>query len=448
MLRMVGLGPVVWGFVVLAACAPPGALAQPNRVASETAAPPAAAPASAQSLGAVRPGNLVLPQFAVSSVAGPEGPAVGRIVEECLKLADVASVAAGGAVEGARAEDSKAQGIAIDAWAGAGVNYVLLGSADGRQGQFELYDVASRQRLFGQSYSGFDGDARRLAHRVTDDIMRALTGAPGIFSSQICALGATGRGQKEVFVLSPDGSGMRQLTSENSITATPCWGMNGTEIYFTSYRDNNPDLYGMTLGGRRFEISRRPGLNTAPSWSEPLRRIAVSLSKDGNSELYTMTRDGRDLRRLTNTPEADTAPAWSPDGSRIAFTSDRGGSPQIYVMPAAGGGEASRVSSGGYADSPTWSPDGTKIAYVARESGEFNVHVVDIVNGGPAKKVTGGQRDNRGPSWAPSSQHLVVSSNRGGRDQLYLLNVNTRRAHLIPHGSVPLTDPDWGPPLR
>jgi TolB protein len=406
-------------------------------------------PSSPQSLGAVRPSNLVLPQLAISSFSGgAEAGAIGQIIQSDLALADICTKPVNtSAAAAAQAQDNAAGAVNLDGWVTAGVHYVLRGSLNGGTAQAELFDVAGKQRLFGKSYSGFsDQDFRRLAHKVADDAITAFTnGGSGIFSSQICYLSDHGR-NKEINVMDADGGSPRQVTSENSLVASPAWGKSGTEIYYTSYRDNNPDLYGITLNGRRFDISRRPGLNTSPSWSEALQRLAVSLSKDGNSELYTMTREGRDLARITNTPDADTAPCWSPDGNQIVFTSDRSGTPQIYIMSASGGG-ARRITGGnGYYDSPAWSPDGKKIAYVAREEGGFNIYVAQL-DGGPAIQLTRSQRDNTDPAWGPDSKHLVFSSNRNGNKELYMLSLDTKLAHQLTHTGG-ATSPDWGPLAR
>lgn len=408
--------------------------------------PPAGASAPANpslNIGAVRPSNLVLPQMAATDATGS---GIGQIVSADLALADIASPPTNtAAVMQAEAADRDAGALSYDSWTQAGINYVIRISGSDGATQAEFYDIASKRRLFGKSYSR-SGDSRAVAHRIADDVMTALTNRPGIFSSRICYLTDRGRGIKEVMVMDADGGNARQLTRENAIVATPCWGENGTEVIYTTYRDNNPDLAGTTLAGRRFDVSRRPGLNTAPSWSQATGRLAVSLSKDGNPEIYTMTREGRNLARLTSSPDADTAPDWNPDGTMLAFTSNRSGSPQIYVMDASGGG-ARRISTGSYCDSPAWSPDGTKIVYVAREGGEFNLYVVDMAGGGRPVQLTRGQRDNTDPAWAPDSRHLVFSSTRGGRPELYMMNLDTKNAKPLTRGSS-ATMPAWSPLVR
>jgi TolB protein len=343
-------------------------------------------------------------------------------------------------VAGFAATEVSSPAINYDGWAGLGALYVLRGNQTNAAMEVELHDIASRVRILGKSYPSSGADQRRLALRITDDVMQAMTARPGIFSSRIGFL--TGSRIKEISVIEPDGGGRRQLTQEGSLVATPAFGKSGTEIYFTSYRDNNPDLYGITLDGRRWNISRRPGQNIAAAWSEPAGRIAASLSKDGNPEIYTMTREGRGLSRLTNHPGADTSPAWSPDGRQIAFTSDRDGVPGIFIM-AASGGAPRRVSPGGrYADSPCWSPDGQRLAFSVRESGAFNIHVVELATG--ASNIVARGAMNTSPSWGASSRHLVFSSNRAGARQLFLVNIDTRQPRPIPNTQGG-HEPTWSP---
>lgn len=408
--------------------------------ASQGSNPDGKSAKGAVTFGAVRPGNLVLPQISVQ-IGGDAS--VGPIVQNDLQLADVAVTPTNAAaVNDAAARDRQIQqGIDFDAWTAAGVSYVLRGALNGGAGQAELYDVATRQRVYGKTYQKA-GDARQLAHRIADDAMAAISGGAGIFSSRIALLTGQASGKREVAVMDVDGNNLTILTSENAIVASPAWGRSANEIFFTSYKDNNPDLYGITLGRQRYAVSRRPGLNTSPSWSQAAQRLAVTLSKDGNSEIYTMGADGSNLARLTQNNAADTAPAWSPDGTQMAFTSDESGVPQIYTMSASGSNR--RKISDGYSDSASWSPDGQKLAFVKRESGGFNIYVQDLKSGTTTRITSGG--DNMEPSWAPNSRHLVFARNSSGGRNLFLVNTVTKQAkQLTKQGTF--SSPEWGPLL-
>ncbi|MGI8905324.1 MAG: hypothetical protein ACR2IE_02405 [Candidatus Sumerlaeaceae bacterium] len=414
-----------------------------TKAATAGVAAAAAATPAVLNLGAVRPGNLVLPQLAIQFAGGD----IANRVQFDLTLADIAIAPLQNDAAAAAAEKDRQQGTGVDydGWTVANVSYVLRGVLAEGSAQAELFDIASRRRVFGQSYTGpATQDQVSLAHRIADDVIHAITGQTGIFSSQIAYLGDFNGGIKEVMVIDADGQRARQLTNERSLVASPAWGRVGQEVFFTSYRENNPDLYGITLDGRRFQVSRRPGLNTAPSWSDAAQRLAVALSKDGNSEIYTMGPDGRNLARLTRTGAdvSDTSPDWNADGTQISYTSDDTGQPGIYVMNADGSGNR-RITSGGYFDSVSWSPDGKRLAYVAREGGAFNVYMLDLSTNAPVR-LTQNQGDNTDPCWGPDSRHLVFASTRGTGRNIYMMHTDTRVAKPLTRGGN-CSSPVWGP---
>ncbi len=114
--------------------------------------------------------------------------------------------------------------------------------------------------------------------------------------------------------------------------------LDDTKIAFTSERDGNREIYVMNPDGTNpIRLTTHPTLDVDPSWSPDGRKIAFSSNRDGNWEIYVMNADGTNLVNLTNHPEIDINPAWSPDGKKIAFASWRDvGDAEIYVMNADG----------------------------------------------------------------------------------------------------------------
>jgi Tol biopolymer transport system component len=83
--------------------------------------------------------------------------------------------------------------------------------------------------------------------------------------------------------------------------------------------------------------------DTGPAWSPDGARVAFTRRQHDHWEVYVVDADGRNLRRLTNTPRRpdgtlgnSAAPAWSPDGQYIAFFTDRSGKGEIWIMGADG----------------------------------------------------------------------------------------------------------------
>jgi TolB protein len=331
-------------------------------------------------------------------------------------------------VEQNHRQDEKTGKIDFVEWARLNAAFLLKGkySAQGNNLEAEciLYDVVSGKRIFGRAFTDYNMDEYRvLAHRISDEIVRYVTGERGIAATKISFI-SNRTGNKEVFIMDADGANQRQLTNDRSLGCTPCWGAKATELYYTSYKDFNPDLCGVNVNASSsWFISRLPGFNLSPCWSEKSQRLVLTLGKDGNSEIYTMTRNGNSLKRLTFNRAIDASPSWSPEGNQIIFTSDRDGSPQLYLMNSEGFGVKRVTFQGTYNDSAVWSPKGDRIAFVARLHGVFNIYVMNI-DGTDWVQLTANQGNNEDPSWAPDGQHIVFTSNRTGRDQIYVMCID------------------------
>lgn len=315
---------------------------------------------------------------------------------------------------------------------GGRAEFSLLGEAvmagAGLEVSCEAYNVASREKLLGKTYKTTDREVRRLAHKVADDIVLALTGHKGVASTRILLIGNR-TGKKEVYLCDADGQNLRQLTRDNSIGMAPKWSPDGTRFVYTSFRSQFPDVYLVNLNtGDRKCIANYPGLNSSAAFSPDGREVALILSKDGNPDLYIKDLAGGSLTRLTSTRRAaEASPAWSPDGRQIVFVSDRSGTPQLYVMDRSGGEPRRLTSRGSQNVDPDWGANGY-IAYCSF-GGSYQVFVMN-----PAtlefKQVTREDADYEDPSWAPDGRHIVCVRTVNYRSRIFM--VDTQGGSLIP----------------
>jgi Tol biopolymer transport system component len=85
------------------------------------------------------------------------------------------------------------------------------------------------------------------------------------------------------------------------------------------------------------QLTSSAGQTQYPAWSSDGRRIAFTSSRTGNPELWVMHADGTHQRRLTSPPiMGGFVPSWSPDDRHIVFSAMAGNParPEIWTVDA------------------------------------------------------------------------------------------------------------------
>jgi TolB protein len=319
---------------------------------------------------------------------------------------------------------------------------VLKGSAQGQDLSVRLEDLETREKISERMYS-IDPGLRKTAHIVADDVIKILTGETGIAMTKIVFSYKTGQG-KEIGMIDYDGYNFTHITDNGNINLFPSYAPDGGKILFSTYTKDRLSIYLYDFSKKTVEmVSSYVGLNFAPCWSPDGTKICMSLSKDGNAELYLLDLNTQKLNRLTRNSAIDTSPTFSPNSREIAFVSDRSGNPQVYVMDIHGGNVRRLTFHGNYNTSPAWSPRGDIIAYVSQEKDNSQqIYVTDPTDFSPVRLTYLG--NNEEPSWAPDGLHIVFSSNRTGRYELYTMNWDGSRLRKLTNGFT-ANAPDWSP---
>lgn len=278
-------------------------------------------------------------------------------------------------------------------------------------------------------------------HEFVNAVIEYYTGEAGIFGSRIAYVAQRKGGLKQVYVMDMDGSNAARISKHNAINILPSWGK-GNTIYYTSYADNNPDLWRYS-GGKVTKLSSRRGQNSGAAHCKG--KLALTLSMGGeNADVYLIDAEsGSIIKRLTDHWAIDTSPSWSPDCSKIAFVSGRSGGPQIYVMSADGSNQRRLTFQGSYNTSPTWSPKGDKIAFTARdERSRFDIFVVDLE--GVIQRLTQDQGNNQDPTFSPDGRYIAFTSSRGGKgDRIWMMTADGEVQKLVTTRGAGYTAPAW-----
>lgn len=305
----------------------------------------------------------------------------------------------------------------------------------------EIYDVYTRHRIASDKYKIQRPTFRSICHRISDDIIKSLTGEEGVSQTRIVFSFKTGS-DKELAIIDYDGHNFKQLTRGKGLHYSPKWVPPQSEaITYATYRGEDIWIYKFELyTGKLFTLSQEKGVNIGANWSPNGKELALTMTKEGNPEIYIKTGDK--FRRLTVNSAIDASPTWSPNGREIAFVSDRSGSPQIYIMDKDGTNVRRLTFSGNYNTSPAWSPKGDRIAYVSREvDGTFQIHSI-LVNGEGDTYLTW-EGNNEDPSWSPDGLHLCFISSRNGRDELFTMHWDGSGQKRVAFFGSGCSTPSW-----
>src|SRR3989449_1012294 len=247
----------------------------------------------------------------------------------------------------------------------------------------------------------------------------------------------------------PSGAGDQiQLLNLRIILLAPAWSPDRRRLAFVTYRKgDDPQIEELDLvTGARRTLVALPGLNITPEWSPNGEELAFATTRDGNSEIYKVDKSGRRFERLTDHWAADLAPTWSPTGRELAFTSDRGGTPQIYLMSADGTNVRALTypdRHGSYNSSAVWSPKGNWLAYVCRDERRILKICLISPDGQQWRQLTTGSSNDESPSWSVDGRHVVFSSTRNGRRDIYMINADGTGLERLTTGGRFNDHPAW-----
>jgi len=328
-------------------------------------------------------------------------------------------------------------------WAGPPVsaNYMAAGYTAPQNGVLVLYGwvfdlsrgTADEAKVVGQRYLGSldEAGARKVAHEFAGDIVK-LFGGQSLFGTHIYFV-STRTGNKEIWVMDPDGKNQRQITHLNFLSIEPAVSPDGSKIAFTSYVHRNAGIFVFSVDQDRVRdlrfYNQSASVNSSPSFSPDGKQIIYSSSAPGSRccRIFIANLDGTGFRAISSMVSIDTEPKINPKtGSEILFTSGRSGPQQVYKMNM-DGADVERLSEGtGEAGNATWHPDGQIIAFAWTKGfaeQAWNIFVMDVASKRPTQ-LTHGEGKNEQPTWAPDGVHLAFASTRTGRYQIYTMTAD------------------------
>lgn len=329
------------------------------------------------------------------------------------------------------------------AWNLIGAQAVVMGKVgEGGKGgvtvQLTLVDPALGQEILKKTYAASNKDFIKVAHLFADEIMLAMTGEKGVFSTRIAYTQVTGKRKKEIGVMDMDGYNAKVITKDRSISLSPAFSPDGSRIAYTTFTKNGSAEVAVvgSGGGVGKKVTSNGSINVSPAWN-PGGSLTVAAAMGGSdTNLYLVGLAGGILRRLTNTFGIDVNPAYAPDGSSMLFASERAGKLHIFKADTSGGSVERLTFVGSQNDNPAWSPKGDKIAFQSL-SGGWAIFIMNP-DGSNIQRLTS-EIGCESPTWAPNGRFIAAGC--GGKVHLMREDGNNLTA-VGPGGSF---QPSWGP---
>jgi len=347
------------------------------------------------------------------------------------------------------------------AWNSARVVYVVAGdvapAADGGLAlRVTVHDIPYAEAKPTRTYAlpaPDDPEFRMAVHAVSDEIVRTITGEPGAAATRIVFV-RQNRGSNDLMIVDSDGENLRRLTGTEGLIYSPSWAPDASRVAYTLQGEGTSTLFerDMRSGRIRTVATPRSQLIMTPVYSPDGSKLAFAANINDRLELFESDVTSGRFQQVTRGPAYSFSPSYSPDGSRIAFNSNRLGNPHIYVMPSGGGGATliTPFVSGqrGYYTSPQWAPSGTQITFHGHwnSRGTYHVFVADANRPLSQIRQLTTEGNNEDPSWAPDGRHVVFTASGGGRNGLYVVDVQSGRVRELAQGAG-LRMADWSPTL-
>ena len=187
------------------------------------------------------------------------------------------------------------------------------------------------------------------------------------------------------------------------------------KILFTSTRDGNREVYMMNPdGSEQVNLTQHPAGDLEAAWSPTGEQILFVSDREGTRDLYVMDPDGSNVQRVFKQKVKvwRTAPTWSPDSKQFAYQVkdwiffNKGG---LY-LGTFGEGDGEFIAK---YNSPEWSPNDPEIASSQHHALGARLTFINV----RTREVEQPLADEAllfqfGPSWSAAGDRLAFAGNR------------------------------------
>jgi TolB protein len=236
-------------------------------------------------------------------------------------------------------------------------------------------------------------------------------------------------GKTQLWIISADGTGERQLTNRDSDVSGQ-WAPDGKSILYSVMIRDTSFLYELWPdSSREHMIGAFPG--RGPQVSPARTRVVYDVGPWTASHLVLTDGQGRSARQVTDDSLTVWRGVWSPNGRLLAYTVSKKSGMSVWVMDE-DGSHPHQVThltpEEGRAQMPAWHPDSHQLAFQANANspkGKSTIWLVDLQTTG-AREIAPHAAAflDETPSWFSDGRRLAFQSNRSGRMEIWIVNAD------------------------
>ncbi len=177
-----------------------------------------------------------------------------------------------------------------------------------------------------------------------------------------------------------------------------------------------------------------------------------TVEKRTSKEVYVVDYDGANELRITNSRDLNLNPSWSPDARAIVYSAyRRSGAPDLLISYITTGVlqdlTKGRFARNGGASLPVFSPDGRQVLFHAQAEGASatDLFLMNADGTGTPRRLTTHPDSDTTPTWSPSGTQIAFTSDRTGKPQIYIMNIDGSGLRRLPIPDGEADRATWAP---